>query len=264
MQEVLTRHKRTTPWYDDALLEYIGAHDAGDTVIAVDAPLTLPACIRCTEAVCPGQVACVDPAVVWLNTVGAELVEAAALSDRDRIAAVPNFGATARATPERAAPTRGRSPLSPYAHRPTAVHLRHGRQIETREMLGQGAGAIAARAAHLRRALRGCGYELNRNLIEVSPRATVHVLFGARQARGYKRDADPWETRASIMEQLSATMRFAPSSGLSREQVLRNDHCFEAVLSAYSAFLWARDDWQLPDDAPELFDADGWIWLPPE
>jgi hypothetical protein len=44
--------------------------------------------------------------------------------------------------------------------------------------------------------------------------------------------------------------------------VLRNDHCFDAVLAAYTAHLWARDDWQLPRDSADLFARDGWIWSP--
>ena len=129
--------------------------------------------------------------------------------------------------------------------------------------MGQGSGPVAARAVHLRRALGRRGYRLNRNLVEVSPRATVHALVDARRARGYKRDADPWETRAEIIERLSDDLRFGLTSCLSREQVLANDHCFEAVLSGYTAYLWARDDWQLPADDAELFGRDGWIWAPP-
>ena len=91
--------------------------------------------------------------------------------------------------------------------------------------------------------------------------ATVRALFGSRRARGYKRDADPWETRAAIVEDLSSHMHFAPTSCLSREEVLRNDHCFEALLSAYTAFLWARDNWELPSD-DRLWSEDGWIWAP--
>ena len=34
---------------------------------------------------------------------------------------------------------------------------------------------------------------------------------------------------------------------MAREDVLRNDHCFDAVISAYTAYLWARDGWELPD-----------------
>ena len=47
---------------------------------------------------------------------------------------------------------------------------------------------------------------------------------------------------------------------MAREEVLRNDHCFDAVISAYTAFLWARDGWVHPGG---VFDDDGWIFAPP-
>jgi predicted nuclease with RNAse H fold len=257
--EVGTRCRDGRAWYDAVLIETLSAQPE-HTVVAIDAPLTLPACIRCQQPVCPGQERCVDPAVVWLNTVGTELCEATAALDHDRIAAVPAHGGIAK-TALAAAPSP-RPHLSPYTHRGTSVVLRHRRGITTPETLGQGTGAITARAAHLRRALAAHGYRLNDNLIEVSPRATVQALFGERRARGYKRDADPWQTRAAIVEALAETLDFAPSSRLSREEVLRNDHCFDAVLSAYTAYLWARDDWQLPVAAADVFQVDGWIWVP--
>ena len=38
---------------------------------------------------------------------------------------------------------------------------------------------------------------------------------------------------------------------------------FDAVLSAYTAFLWARDGWEMPADQHDVFEEDGWIWTPP-
>ena len=111
--------------------------------------------------------------------------------------------------------------------------------------LGAANSQITARAGQLRRRLRGAGYQLHGNLLEVSPTATVAALCGPRVARGYKRDADPWVTRAVVLERFS-DLSFAPQSRMAREDVLRNDHCFDAVISAYTAYLWARDGWELP------------------
>jgi hypothetical protein len=47
---------------------------------------------------------------------------------------------------------------------------------------------------------------------------------------------------------------------MAREEVLQRDHCFDAVLSAYTAYLWARDGWPTPDGC---FTDDGWIVAPP-
>jgi hypothetical protein len=256
VEEVRTRFRGAEPWGDDALVDYVTSLGDG-VVVAIDAPLTVPACVRCVRPACPGYQGCEDPATVWLRTVGADLREQAMAADQDRIAAVP-AGAVARVPPP--PPSRA---MAPYTHRCTEVLLHYGHDLVPRENLSQANSPIAARAAHLRRVLAGRGFALNENLLEVSPRGTVHALFGGRRARGYKRDADPWQTRAAIVEDLDATLRFAPSSRLAREEVLRNDHCFDALLAGYTAFLWARDGWTMPDGETTPFAEDGWIWIPP-
>jgi predicted RNase H-like nuclease len=49
---------------------------------------------------------------------------------------------------------------------------------------------------------------------------------------------------------------------LAREHCLQNDHCFDALVCAYTGFLWARDGWTLPSVAREVFREDGWIYAP--
>ena len=48
---------------------------------------------------------------------------------------------------------------------------------------------------------------------------------------------------------------------------VQSDHLFEAVICAFTGFLWARDGWSLPEDASTRDAAarlrDGWIWTPP-
>jgi hypothetical protein len=261
VDEVSTRRQGAEPWVDDLLVEQIAAEAARTpgVAVAINAPLTQTACARCRVAVCPGVEACVDPAVEWLRSEGRDLLEGV-LEDRDSIAAVP-----ARGFVETRAPTvrhRNRPRIAPYSQRATEIVLACDRGLASRDTLGQATGPIGARASHLVRRLQGLGFRLNENLLEVSPAATVAALFGPRRARGYKRDADPWETRASIVEDLR-DLGFARTSRMSREEVLRNDHCFEALLSGYTAYLWARDGWQLPDDGAEVFAVDGWIWAPP-
>lgn len=255
VDDVATRHRGIEPWSDAVLVDHVTTLGE-DAVVAIDAPLTMPACLRCTVPVCPGVERCEVPATVWLRTTGEEL-HSRSLVDRDRVVAVTSARSMSTTT---GAPPVARHRLAPYTHRCTEVLLHYTRDLVSRDNLGQSAGPVAARAVHLRRVLGARGFELNRNLLEVSPRGTVHALFGPRRARGYKRDADPWNTRAAILESLSHTLRFSPQSRLSREEVLRNDHCFDALLSGYTAFLWARDDWQLPG---EPFATDGFIWVPP-
>jgi hypothetical protein len=244
---VATRSGRR-PWTDETLAEGLldpaTAHDT--TVIAVDAPLTRSACDRCERSVCPGTEACVDPAVVWLRTEGRALVRRVAAETANGGRAVPS-AMTAQAR------------LAPYAHRATDVIMTYGRGLLPLSSLGGVHGAIAARAAQLRRRLRAAGYQLHDNLLEVSPSATIAALAGTRAARGYKRDADPWRTRALILEKLG-DLTFAASSRMAREDVLQNDHCFEAMIGAYTAYLWARDGWAIPEGC---FTDDGWIVAPP-
>jgi len=259
VQDVQARYRDHQPWCNQSLVDYLGDRDDSPTV-AINAPLTLPACLRCDLAECPGQAQCADPAVVWLREAGAEMVEQAVAQDLDRIAAIPaTTGFVKRSV------SRGRTKrptLLPYAHRISEVVLHYKRGLVPRDLIGKASGPIAARAVQLRRRLAPMGYKLNDTLLEVSPRATVHALFGRDKARGYKRDADPWETRASIVEGLD--MIFDVTSRLSREEVLRNDHCFEALLSGYSAFLRHRDGWTEPADATDdAWQTDGLVWAPP-
>ncbi len=240
--EVATRAGRL-PWTDDTLIGRLGASDP-ERVIAIDAPLTQTACGRCERPVCPGMEACADPAVVWLRTTGRALVQKVAA---ETVGAGPRPQHTAQAR------------LVPYAHRATDVVMTYQRGLLPLSALGAANGTIAARAGQLRRRLRAAGYQLHENLLEVSPAATISALCGARAARGYKRDADPWRTRATILERFS-DLSFSPQSRMAREDVLRNDHCFDAVIAAYTAFLWARDGWHAPGG---VFDDDGWITAPP-
>ena len=245
---VSTRH-RGEPWIDATLLEFVGSL-GDDLVVAVNAPLTAPACGRCVVPACPGVEACVDPAVVWQRTEGRALVEGAA------VAAAVQGAPRDRTVAE---PPRGRWRVQPYAHRATELVLCYERGLLPASQVGHAVGLVAARAAHLRRRLLRAGFALHQNLLEVSPAATIAALFDRRRARGYKRDADPWQTRAALVEALD-DLEFAPVSRLAREDALSNDHCFDALVAAYTAYLWARDDWPRPDGP---FAEDGWIWAPP-
>ncbi len=244
--EVATRAGQRL-WTDDTLIERLGT-EATDVVIAIDAPLTQTACGRCERPVCPGMEACVDPAVAWLRSEGRALLAQGAQL-------VQQAGAVARVT-RGVPPPQAR--LAPYAHRATDVVMTYQRGLLPITSLGAPHGAVAARANQLRRRLRGAGFELHANLIEVSPAATIAALCGPDAARGYKRDADPWRTRAVVLEQLE-DLSFAPQSRMAREEVLQNDHCFDAVIAGYTAYRFARDGWTLPAG---VFAEDGWVFAP--
>jgi hypothetical protein len=225
------------PFYDTTLVETIRQFGDG-TLLCLDAPLTLPPCLRCTVPVCPGQEACVDPAVVAMRAIAAD----AAAADPDLVS-----GRNVR---------RGKPSVTPYTQRATELYLAHRLGLVPREALGQGTGPLAARAAHLVRALAD-RFSLNESLLEVYPKGTLTALGFARP---YKKHLHERETRAHILESLAGDLRFGP--GVWRELCVQSDHLFEAVICAYTGYLWARDGWTAPA-AHEALTAGGWIWTPP-
>lgn len=231
------RHRGGQPFYDELLLELLLEHPER-AVVALDAPLTLPACLRCRREQCPGREQCVDVAVLALRQGGAE------------------------ARPRGSRPSRGqvgKPAATPYTQRVCELLLARKLGIVPRETLGQGTGPLTARAHHLRRALAP-HFVLHVNLLEVCPKATLQVLFGARRAERYKRHVDTWRVRAEMLEGLADRLRFE----VWREGVLSNDHCFDALVAAFTAYLWAVEGWEIPAEHRALAEEDGWIWWPPE
>jgi predicted RNase H-like nuclease len=217
------------PLYDAGLIEELAARSEG-ALLCVDAPLTLPPCLRCSEEVCPGQDRCVDPAVVEMRRLGGSTLQ----PSRDH--------------------RRGKPAVTPYTQRVTEVYLRERRAVIPRETLGQGMGPLTARASHLLRALAG-RFRLDENAIEVYPKATLALL---QLNEPYKKQAD---ARLRMLERM-AGLSFAP--GVWREECVQSDHAFDAIVCAYTGYLYARDDWQLPSGCSVDPSRDGWIWVPPE
>src|SRR6185369_9124040 len=67
--EVEPSDEGEAPFRDDVLLRWIDRWVDAHTVVAFDAPLTLPPCVRCRLA-CPGVDACVVPVVAWMRRHG--------------------------------------------------------------------------------------------------------------------------------------------------------------------------------------------------
>ena len=270
------------PWFDDRLIPFL-RDQAGDAVVAIDAPLSLTACVRCREPVCPGMRECVDPTVVWFRQheerrqlqpgegpghgPGHSPSNGHSLGSKGAKGSSNGHSLTAGVNGHgghgiNGNGTNGKKPTyTPYTQRLTEVLLHEDHGILPRETLGQGMGPLTARAAHLTRALAPL-YRLNHNLIEVYPKATIWKLLGEETARTYKRHHAQAAVRlAKILRELPS-LTFGP--GQWRERGVHNDHMFDAVICAYTAYLWARDDWQLPVEGRDVFAVDGWIWTPPE
>jgi hypothetical protein len=249
---------------DDVLVEWLQRHVDETTVVAIDAPLTLPACIRCTLP-CPTVERCVVPVVVWMREWA------------------PRLRARGKSDP-------GKPVITPYTQRATEVWLA-GSGVVPREGLGQGHGPLAARATYLRRVLAPT-LRLHDNLIEVQPQITLQRRFGselARRAREGERES-VWNARKTILGRMNEWTAPIAFDRVWPELVVRNGHVFHAVISAFTAYLWAREEWHAPGpsatpvvDAPprdpadaalvalergsaelgDLWVEDGWIWAPP-
>ena len=229
---VSTRTDDGGPFHDRDLVAY--ARRRSDALLAVDAPLTLSLCVRCGLRTCPSLEQCEDPVARWFREVGDPMVR-----EQARVGRKP--------------------PTTAYTQRACEVLLHRRYGILPREALGQGMGPLTARAHYLRRVLED-RFTLNENLIEVYPKATIHVLFGEELARTYKRGVDTWRQRAEILEALGEELRFE----VWRQGCLENDHCFDAVICAYTSYLWATQGWTMPDEHRQVFEQDGWIWFPRE
>ena len=213
------------PFYDEHLISYLQGHP--DALVAMDAPLSLPACVRCQLPMCPGATTCDVPIVKWFRD--RELTH-----DDDR--KKPRY--------------------TPYTQRATEVLLHEESSILPRETLGQGMGPLTARASYLERALRA-QFTLGKNFIEVYPKASLVQLFGEKLVARYKRSAESPAVRLDVLNRLTE-LRFAP--GAWREDALVNDHKFDAIICAYTGYLYSRGSCVAPPS--DLVEQDGWMWVP--
>jgi predicted nuclease with RNAse H fold len=246
----------TEAWFrDEALVAYLRRWTDDTTVVGINAPLTMPPCIRC-ELACPGVSACRVPVVGWMRRWGGRLLATGGRRDRSKPV------------------------VTPYTQRATEL-LTFAVGGQPRETLGQGSGPLAARAQYLRRVLSP-RLRLHENLIEVHPRATLVRRFGEAVDGRLRGGADEriWATRKQVLAGLTEGIAF---DYVWPEIVVRNTHVFNAVLCAFTAFLWSRASGdvtlslrrgaaeveadvlaQALDDLGQLWIEDGWIYTPSE
>lgn len=232
---VSRKNQNNEPFYDSQLLSYIH-QQKGNAVLAIDAPLSLPTCLRCQRDPCLGISDCDDQVVKWFVNKGQALFDKK-ITDKHK--------------------SKHKPLITPYTQRACEVILHRKYGILPRETMGQGMGPLTSRAHYLRRKL-SAHFTLNKNLIEVYPKATITTLLSRELALRYKRTASTWKVRAEILERLSDDLKF----DIWREGCLQDDHCFDAVICAYTAFLWDRYAWDLPEEDRAIFEEDGWIYFP--
>ena len=228
---------------DEVLVAYLQRWTSDDTAVAIDAPLTLPPCIRCPLA-CPGVQACTVPVVAWMRRHA------------------PALHAARRSDP-------GKPAVTPYTQRAVDVLLTHV-GLSPRESLGQGMGPLAARAAYLRRVLSP-QLRLHENLIEVHPPATVTRLFGAEVERRHRRSdsEQAWELRKRMLQALDSCLAFDFIAGLTA--FLWAHQGWQGPLDLQPTAASATSGEPVTVDPLKAAIAgledrwleDGWIWVPP-
>ena len=224
---------------DPDLEAYLDLQLADDPLVAVDAPVTVPPCLRCRLS-CPGIVACPQP-------------------DTRLVADL--------------APRRGSKPVFlPYAERACeVVHRLDGSLV--RAGFGQGTAPVAARVQYLLHRFAG-RLVPQVNLVEVAPRAALVRWYGEATERATRVGAarDVQRARAEVLEDLRGRLRF---ERVWPELVVRQRAVFYAVVAAVLASDLAREGWtyaqtvadpelaRVVDEHADVFVRAGWIWLPP-
>ena len=223
------------PLYDSMLVETIRSH-GDDTLLCIDAPLTLPPCLRCEVPVCPGQDECVDRAVVEMRAISA--------------------GQHGRASATGAASLRSRRTRSA---RPRSTSRTGWASCRARRWAR--APGRWRRAPRTSRARSRIAFTLNDNLLEVYPKGTLAALGFVRP---YKKHLKERETRAEILEALVARAALRPrrvARALHPERSpVRRGHLRVHRLSVGARRLDAA---RAADAARCVRALDGWIWLPP-
>src|SRR4051812_33538686 len=56
---------RESPWYDERLIAYL--RGLPEALVAIDAPLSMPPCVRCRLPECPTVAVCDVPIITWFR-----------------------------------------------------------------------------------------------------------------------------------------------------------------------------------------------------
>lgn len=195
---------------DDALIGILTSEEKDLSVIAIDAPLQLPKCIRCIER-CPGIQVCSFPEIKWM---------------RD-------------AHKRRTKHKRPNKMFTPYTERAVEVYIANELEepFHPSHALGANAAPLAARAHYLARRLRV-------PMIEVFPKLSLWRIGMALDVpkshlRFHKHAVDSDAARLYILKSLiESEIAFIYQQDL--RTMVENNVAFEAFIGALTAFLKFR------------------------
>ncbi len=217
---------------DEALYTLLTYDEKDLSCIAIDAPLQLPKCIRC-EVKCPGLDRCREPEVKWMQEMHKK----------------------------RAKNKRPNKMFTPYTERATEIYIANELEepFHPSHALGSNAAPLLARAHFLRR-------RLEIPVIEVYPKLTLWRIGNALDIpksylRFHKHAVDSDEARHYILKRLiEKEIAFIYQQDL--RTMVENNICFEAFISALTAFLKFRG--QTEKRPPGFPKDEGWIEFPRE
>ncbi len=200
--------------HDQVLFELLTKGEKGLEIIAFDAPLQLPKCIRCTLP-CPGYERCDLPAIRWHW----EMFRA------------------------RQAVKRPTKIFTPYTERCAEVWISQELEEEFHpsHALGANAAPLAARLHYLARRLRAVKSKSKPELIEVFPKLSVwrigsQLKLPKSQLRFHRHGQESDMARHQFLKALvESEQAFIYQQDV--KLMVENPQVFDAFIAAYTAFL---------------------------
>lgn len=216
----------------DAFVHQLVTRDhLGAQVVALDAPLVLPKCVRC-KLVCPGYENCGEPEIKWFRKNYAEL--------------------NASKRPQRY--------FSPYLERCAEFYITHKleEKFYPNMALGSNQGPMTMRASYLARRWK------KQKLIEVQPALSLWRIgrsLGIQKSylRHHKHSVEGLAIRKAVIEKLSdRNVAFLYEHDM--RVMINNAQAFDAFLCAFTALLSSKKQTESrPEDFPKH---EGWVEIP--
>lgn len=217
---------------DEALYEVLTQEEKDLSVVALDAPLQLPKCLRC-ELVCPGVQGCKEVEVKWMR-------EAHRRRDKTK---------------------RPNKMFTPYTERAVDIYIANELEepFHPSHALGANSAPLTARAHFFKRSLKMA-------LMEVNPKVSLWrignaLLMPKSHLRFHRHAIGSDESRLYILKTLiEKEIAFIYQQDL--RTMVENNIAFESFICALTAFLKFRGQTEkIPNTFPK---GAGWVEFPRE